>query len=178
MGNTNDEGIVEEDFNVDVDEDNTDWKAEAKKQEGIAKRNATKLAKLKEKAEAEPEKPKPSEGLDYGQKAFLIANGVKGEAENKLVAEYLSSGKTLDEIVDNKHFKNDLKDLREAKAVKDATPANSKRSATSTKSTVDYWLAKGELPPADQQELRRDVVNAKIKKETAESKFTSNPVVS
>lgn len=190
MGNSN-EGIenLDEELNEDLDEeldesldeDTTDWKAEAKKQAGIAKRNATKLKKLQTKPETKTETKKESETketLDYGQKAFLVANGIKGKEEIDLVKEYLANGKELDDVVENKHFQNDLKDLREAKAVKDATPSGSKRSGTSARDSVDYWLAKGELPPTDQVQLRRDVVNARMKKETSGNKFSSNPVVS
>jgi len=43
---------------------------------------------------------------------------------------------------------------------------------------VDYWIAKDEMPPADQQQLRRDYVNAKnLKKAEDSSKFTDRPVV-
>ena len=167
-----------DDSSDELDDDNTDWKAEAKKQAGINKRLNT---KLKKKAEAKDEDPAPvkksGDGLDYGQKAFLIANGIKGEDANKLVQEYMETGKSLEDVVENKHFKNDLKDMEEAEAVKKATPSKSKRGTSNTRDSVEYWIAKGELPPADDIQLRRDVVNARMKKATEGSKFTSNSVV-
>jgi len=50
-----------------------------------------------------------------------------------------------------------------------------KRSGQSSKDSVDYWLAKGELPPntPENTKLRRDVVNAKYVQETSGSKFGS-----
>ena len=93
----------------------------------------------------------------------------------KIVNEYLANGKTLEDLEDNKHFQNDLKDLRDTKSVENAIPSGSRRSAPSaTKNTVEYWIAKGELPPADQTKLRRDVVNARYRNEKDVSPFGSN----
>lgn len=110
--------------------------------------------------------------LDYGQKAFLVASGVKGAKEMDLAKEYMSNtGKSLEEVVENKYFLNDLKELRETTASANAMPNGSKRSTNSSKDSVDYWLAKGELPPADQIELRRKVVNERIAKEKNKNVF-------
>jgi hypothetical protein len=70
----------------------------------------------------------------------------------------------------------ELKDLRDDRSAKDAIPNGSKRSQQSTRDTVDYWLSKGELPPVSQRELRLEVVNARIKRESSASQFTNNPV--
>lgn len=137
-----------------------------------------KYQKLEEeyKTKKDTKAKKSNTELGYGEKAFLAANGIKGKEAMELVQEYMDNGKSLDDIVENKHFKNELKDIEEAKAVANATPSNSKRSNTQTRDTVEYWLAKGELPPASETQLRRDVVNARIKKETDGSKFTDRPV--
>lgn len=169
-----DDDTGDDDDTTDDDDDTTDYKAEAARLKGINKRLKTKLAKAKEpkkEAEKKETKTEKSTELDYGQKAFLRSEGIKGADEMALVMEYLASGKTLDDIVENKHFLNDLKDLREEKATKDATPAGSKRSGAGTRDSVEYWIAKGELPPVDQVELRRKVVNAKA----AAEKGTKNP---
>lgn len=50
---------------------------------------------------------------------------------------------------------------RKAKADELATPGTSSRATASTKDSAEYWVAKGELPPADQVELRRKVVKKK-----------------
>jgi hypothetical protein len=120
----------------------------------------------------------PSSELDYGQKAFLLANGVKGSDEVELVKTIMSNtGKSLDDVVESKYFQSELKEMREARAVVDATPTGTKRSAQMASDSVDYWIAKGELPPADQRELRQKVVNARIKTEQSKSQFTDNPIV-
>ncbi len=167
----------------EFDNDTTDWKAEALKNQGIAKRFKTKLEKVKElkkdadeKPEAKPE-PKEKQGFDYAEKAFLTANGIKSD-EYAFVEEVMkSTGKSLDEVLEAKYFQSELKERREEKASKDAIPSGSKRAATSSRDTVEYWIAKGELPPENQRELRQQVVNARIKSEKDKSQFTSNPIV-
>ena len=50
---------------------------------------------------------------------------------------------------------------RKAKADELATPGTSSRATATTRDSVEYWIAKGELPPKDQVELTRKVVRAK-----------------
>lgn len=144
----------------------------AKKAEGFEYDKSSKQwVKKSESAKAETKETK-SDSLDYGQKAYIASVlGVKGEEELALLKDYLDNGKTLEDLADNKHFQNDLKDLREVKATKDATPSSSKRSGNTAKDSVDYWLAKGELPPSDQPDLRRQVVNAKIARQKSANPF-------
>ncbi len=162
--------------------DTTDWKSLALKNQGIAKRLKTKLEKAKDKAKEPPkeidDKPEPKEkqGFDYAEKAFLTANGIKID-EYPLVEEVMkSTGKSLEEVLEAKYFQAELKEMRELKASKDAIPSGSKRSVTSARDTVDYWISKGELPPLDQPELRRKVVQEKTKRAERGNKFTDNPV--
>jgi len=137
-----------------------DWKAEAEKQRGINQRLKKKLEKAA-RPEAGAGEKSPNEP-DYGQKAFIASVlGVKGEDENAIVQEYLANGKKLDDLTSNKHFQNDLADLREKKSVMDATPPTDKRVGQVAADTVEYWIAKGELPPASNPKLRQDVVKAK-----------------
>jgi len=182
MENENEYQDVEETVDDEEStEETTDWEAKAKELEknlGMTKRELSKLKKQSEtKTEKKTEK-KSNEGLDYGQKAFLLANGVKGKKEIEFVEEHLeSSGKDLEDLLENQYFQKSLEDFREENKINNAIPKDGKRSNTPTQDTVDYWVNKGELPPADQVELRRQVVNAKIKSKTDGSKFTSTPVV-
>lgn len=138
----------------------------AKKDAGVEVDEAPKKKTSKESGE-----------LDYGQKAFLVANGIKGSEETNLVKEIMSAtGKSLDDVLESRHFQAELKALREDKATKDAIPTGSKRSGQSQATEVEYWLAKGELPPADQRELRTKVVNARIKIQKDKSVFTDQPI--
>lgn len=123
---------------------------------------------------------KKSDDLDYGQKAFLVAKGIESADEVALVKKVMSdTGKTLDEVLESKYFQAEIKEMRDIKAVADATPNGGNRNGSSASNTVEYWIKKGELPPntPDNVQLRRDVVNARLKKEKSGSTFTSNPVV-
>lgn len=125
-----------------------------------------------------PKKGKESEsptGLDYGQKAFLISLGYKSQDQMDLAFKAMQdTGKTLEQIIDSKWFKEDV----EALATKAAVPTGKGRTGqASATDTVEYWIAKGQLPPADQVELRRKVVNAKIAKEKSGNVFSANPVI-
>lgn len=177
-----DEDVILEDLPdiKDGDEDTTDWKAEAQKRHGIAQRLKTKLAKKSDAPEAKPkegEKPAESKGLDRIDKAVLRAEKITDSEEVDLVESIMKeTGKDLESVLESKYFKAELKELRELNATKDATPEGSKRSGTSTRDTVDYWIAKGELPPATDPVLRQKVVNAKIAKEKSGSQFSSNPI--
>jgi len=148
----------------------------------IHRREIKKLEKQLGKETEEPrveskEKATKSGELDYGQKAYLFATGIKGSEETKLVQDFMANtGKSLEEVVDSKFFQAELKELRESKASEDAVPKGTRRSTTGSRDSVDYWLAKGELPEntPENQELRRKVVNARIDKETNKSKFASS----
>ncbi len=146
----------------------------AKKAEGFTYNKDTKGWEKKEK-KVEP--TKTENGLDYGQKAFLVANGIKGAEETALVEEFIAeSGKELDDAINSQYLQAKLKGLRTAQKNDLATPKGSKRSNTTVRDTTEYWIKKGELPPANNPELRRKVVNAKLKKQTSGNKFTETPV--
>lgn len=172
------EDIVEQ--KDDDGNDKTDWKALALKNHGIAKRYQTKLQKAKEaKEEKKVEEVKPkeevtptkkSDELDYGQKAFLVANDIKEQDEIKLVKTIMSeTGKNLEQVLESKYFQAELKEMREIKKSADATPSKTNRSNNSAKSDVEYWLAKGELP--EDRELRMKVIKARRAKDSSVNPF-------
>ena len=182
-----DEDIKEEDFTEDELADETiDWKAKAAELKGIAKRRATQLAKFKAKAGEIKVEPKPSstdkpefKDFDAGEYAYLVAKQIEDDGEIAIVKEAVKeSGKSLMAVLKLKYVQEELKDYKEAKATKEATPSSTNRSGAPTNSKVDYWLAKGELPPATPEnvQLRRDVVNAKLKRLSNANKFTDNPI--
>jgi hypothetical protein len=145
----------------EVTQDDKDWKAEALKYKAILDRNKNKTPETKTS--------KKSDDLDYGQKAFLVANGVKGAAEIKLAKDFMANtGKSLEEIMENKYFQAELTDLRELEATTNATPKGGRSPGVQTDS-VEYWAAKPieEVP----KEMRIKVVNFKLKKENATGAF-------
>ena len=111
--------------------------------------------------------------LDYGQKAFLAEYGVKGRDEIKLFQEIMrnTGKKDLESVLESKYFKSELEEMRALRSTAEANPSGSKRSGQSSADSVDYWIAKGELPPASNPELRRQVVNARLKKSESGSPF-------
>ena len=182
----NDQEVIEELPEVkEGEEDTTNWKALALRNQGIAKRLKTKLEKKEEIKEEEKPKAKlkkkksvsKEKGFDYAQKAFMKVNDVTSK-EYPLVQNIMdATGKDLEQVLESKYFRAEQKELREAEASADAVPDGTKRSAQTSRDKVDYWIAKGELPPADQVQLRRDYVNAKLKKAEDVSKFSDRPVV-
>ncbi|NOQ68317.1 hypothetical protein GQ568_02655 [Patescibacteria group bacterium] len=169
------ESTEEETTKVEKTEvEETDWEDKFNKSEdrnketeGRLKRAETKLSKSKTK----DKEPDDSSKLDYGKKAFLVANGIKGSKELELVQKVASeTGKTLEEVLESKYFKADLEEMRELDKTEDATPKGSKRTGQSSgKDTVDYWIKKGDLPT--DRKLRQDVVNARISKERGKNVF-------
>lgn len=164
---TNEEVVSTTDSNQDEDdsnEDSTDWKAKALKYKAILDRNKSKKPEAK--------KTNASNDLDYGAKAFLAVQGIKGADELKLVKDFMANtGKDLDSVVESKHFKAELDEMRELKRTADATPTGNRRTGQSARDSVEYWIAKGELPPQSDAELRRKVVNARMKKEGSGAVF-------
>jgi len=109
----NEEEVLDLDDTVETTDENgtdtTDWKAEALKAQGIAKRLKTKLDKSKEeKSEVEAKKASVEEKektdkTDLALEAYLIANGIKEPEERELFNERLSAtGKTPKEVIENK----------------------------------------------------------------------------
>ena len=152
-----------------TEQDTTDWKAKFEEEQGRRRRLETKLNKSSE-PKPEPQSKK-SNDLDYGELAFLTAKGVENDDEVDFVKTIINNtGRSLKDVVGDDYVQAKLTAMREARAVKDATPSGTKRSAQSASDSVEYWLAKGELP--EDTDLRRKVVNARIEKETKRDVFT------
>jgi hypothetical protein len=147
--------------------------------ETLEQRQARLLRQLKQvnkKLGIDEEKPsrtsKKSEGFDYGEKAYLTSNGIKGSDEHEFAQKLQKqTGLDLDSLLEDTYFQTKLNEFREQKATTNATPSGTKRSNNSSVDTVEYWIAKGELPPKDQVEMRRKVVNARLKKEDSKGVF-------
>lgn len=124
---------------------------------------------------AKETKSKKSNDLDYGEKAYLTANGIKGAKEFDFVKTHLKqSGKDLDSLLESNYFKEDLEKFRALSQTADATPTGKRSSGVATES-VDYWVAKAgknaenlaEVP----QDMRQKVVNALEAKEKNTGQF-------
>lgn len=142
-------------------EDDTDWKAEALKYKAILDRNKNKPERKSES--------KKSDDLDYGQKAFLTASGIKGTKEFDFVKDEMKkSGEELENLLENDYFQSKLDKFRALNKTNDAIPKGKGGSGVPTDS-VEYWMAKPmeEVP----QDMRIKVVNARLKKEEGKGKF-------
>jgi hypothetical protein len=151
-------------------EQNRQLFARAKKAEGYSLKDGEWVKPDKvEKTKKSDEKSE----LDYGQKAYLIANGIKADEINYVKEVMEATGKDLDSVLASKYFQAELKERREAQAAEAAMPSGTKRSGTASRDTVEYWVAKGELPPPTPEnfKLRTEVVNAKIKAQTSNRQF-------
>lgn len=151
------------------------YKKQAEMYQGMATRRGTKLNKLK--TAKKPETPAPAadkqKELGYDQRAYLASvHEVKHPEDVTFVQNAMNAtGRTLEEVMADTFITDKLKEMGEHRATKEATPAAGDRSGGAAKDSVEYWLAKGELPPKDQVELRRKVVNAKIKKSQGTEPF-------
>lgn len=165
---TETETNTDEQNNGDETETETiDWKAKYEAEEGRRRRLEKQLSKSDT---GDKKAPSKSDELDYGQKAFLVANGVKEQDEMKLVTSIMKdTGKTLDDVLQSKYFLSELQEMREAKVTANAVPSGTKRTGQSAQDSVEYWLAKGELP--SDRELRTKVVNARYNAEKNKNVF-------
>lgn len=167
--NQNSEEVVETNVTEETQEteNSTDWEARARELEGRLKRAEKKLSRNDNDS---PKSPSKTGDFDYGQKAFLVANGVKSSDEMTLVKEIMKdTGKSLDQVLESKYFSKELEELREARKTSQAIPNSSKRSTNSSRDSVEYWVAKGELP--EDRELRSKVVKAKWKNSSSVNPF-------
>lgn len=169
----------EGDLDQDLPEDSTDWKAEAIKARRIATRYRNQAIRAKEAKKPEPTAPSQdkqtqSTDLGYAELAYLEAKGISSDEEQSMVQKAMSdSGKSLKDVVASKWFQAELKEARDAKVSQEAMPSAGKRGAPQAKDTVQFWIAKGELPPntPENTQLRRDVVAAKRAAATGQGKF-------
>lgn len=184
--------ISDEDINhTRIDEskldDNFDWKAEALRLDGLNARRATKLSKLKEHGAKKPpentpppqnNQPPKDDKFDYGQLAYLTAKGFDHADDQKYLKDLMKrTGSELNDLLSDEFVTGKLGEMKEKRTSQGAMPSGDDRNAPPAADQVEYWLNKGQLPPPDQVELRKKVVNAKIAREQGKSVFSSNPVV-
>ena len=161
------------------DAQTVDWEAKTKELEAENSKLNRQLKRAK-KADEAPERAKQSEGLDYGMKAYLKAEGINSN-EFDFVQEQLSeSNLQLDGLLSNKYFQSELKDRRDKAAIETAMPGNTRGASENPKSKVDYWLSRGEMPEntPENTELRREIVNKRYDREKRSGQFSQTPIIS
>lgn len=177
----NEEGVVEESLDLpevkEGENDTTDWKAEAQKlrEKAIKQRERTKALKEQLKSFNPEKKPEPKQevqSVDLGEKAYLAVNGIKSPDEVEFYSRMKKeTGKDAEALLGSTYFQVEFRDFKEKRDSANATPNTSKRSNNSSVDSVEYWIAKDELPPMSEPELRQKVVNAKMKKDSQKGVF-------
>jgi len=150
--------LVNNDGSQDSQETKVDWesdakkaKAEAAKWKRIAERNAKKSEPEHESVSSSKEQ-KESSDLDYGQKALLRSMGIKGADEIQLAKDFMKrTGMDIDALESDDIFQARLEKLRTNKSNEAAADAarGGGQGSSGGRTSVEYWLAKGEHPPAE-----------------------------
>ncbi len=88
------------------------------------------------------------------------------------------TGKTLEGVLESKYFRAEQKELRDQIASEDAIPEGGKRPSKIAKDNVNYWIDRDELPEdtIENRQLRRNIVNEKLKRVKEKSQFSDMPV--
>ncbi len=154
----------------DVEEtDDTDWKAEAEKARGIAKRLKTKLEKAKEKKvepDDKPAKEEPKTGvLDDNALDYLDLKGITEDEDIEIIQKVIEkTGQTVRQALKDEYVQSKLKANQEAREVKDAIPGNTKRSGpgggNNLAAAVAKYKASGYQDLPEDFEMRSAVINA------------------
>lgn len=176
MENKNQEEEVVEEEEVEetnegetTEEDSTDWKAKYEQSLGRIKRAETKAEKvLEKKSESKPSK---SNDVDYGLETYLESKGATSDEEKTFIKEQLakSGEKNLVELFKNEYFLPRLEKFRALDKTSEATIKGGGRSASTAVDNVDYWVGKKMEDVPDN--MRRQVVNAKLAKDKDKGKF-------
>lgn len=102
--------------------------------------------------------------LDWGQKAYLRSEGIEPSEFDFVQEQIEESNLPLEKLLSNNYFKSQLQERRNAAAVEKATPGNTRGATKSSRAEPAYWVDKPFSDVPD--ELKRDVLNLKIAKES------------
>lgn len=123
---------------------------------------------------------KSSGELDYGQKAYLNAEGIDPQDFDFVQEEMKQSGlDKIENLLENGYFQGRLKQRVDDRAVADASTSNSRSTGDQPQTKVDYYINKGELPPntPENRKLREEVVNRRIEIQRGKSHFADRSVI-
>jgi len=188
MENENEKDVTEEETKEEETKETTDWEAEAKKWEGIAKRNKSDLEKanekLKQPKDESPEKEQKNtnklEELGYAERAYLKSEGVPEEDYDYLIQEAKGTGKELYDLLKYNYVKEELKKRKDARNLEESIPKGNRSSAPS-RNSKEYFLTKiekGEMTVLDieDRKLRSEVLKARQELNKSKIKFTNQPI--
>ncbi len=151
--------------------------ARAKKAEGFEQKDGKWVKKEVKPKETKPEANKPDEldksdkALEIAQRALLNSSGYKASEQQDYVFEQAEKLKIdVSEIVNDDYHKSKLKAIKDKLEVQGNMPRGGGKGGGGASDSVEYWIAKGELPP--DQELAEKVVEAKKKNESGKKQFS------
>lgn len=126
-----------------------------------------------EDSDSKPKKSsQKSEEPDYGKLSYLESKGVSDQETQEYLLNLSKESKTeLKDLLNKSWVQAELKERKELKASSNAMPKDSSRTGNSSQDTVEYWLAKNELPPLSNRKLREAVVDAKLEKDKDKGMF-------
>jgi len=112
---------------------------------------------------------------DWGQKAYLVAQGYTDPEEQSVIFKAMErTGDDLESVVTDEFVQGKIQKLRNDREAQEATPDNSGgRSGSPASDSVDYWIERGELPPKDEKpELRKEVVKERRRQAEKPRRFS------
>lgn len=170
---------------ADIDAKNRQLFERAKTAEGFEKQEDGSWVRIERQRPEKKSKAEAKTGeLDYGQLAFHNSKTGAVKVEDQADIDFLreameDTGKDQQSVLTSKWFVAELKERQEKRAIESAMPKGTRGVTENASSKVDYWIQKGELPPntPENQQLRRDVVNARQKLDTQSRKYASQSVI-
>lgn len=149
---------------------------ESKATIGSLKRELKDLKKSSEESSKDNGRSTNTDNPELLQKAFLRSAGISGEDEVTLALQTSKKwGIPVDQLVDDDDFKVKLEKVRTQKANEKATSGiQGTGGKGDTKSSSEYWIAKGTPPtPADvsDRKTRAKIVRDMMRAEKGGSKF-------
>ena len=177
----NQDGVVTEETTQETDvAENQDDKVILTKEE-YTKLNETlgslkrEVKDLKKPKETPKEVQQPSEP-DYGELAItrLEVRGFTNPDDQKTIIDEAKRLKlNAAEVAEMPHIKAKLEAAQKQRAAQDGMPNGSGRKGGNTRSDVEFYLENPDQTPTD-PELAYKVIDAKMKRETSQNKFSAD----
>lgn len=132
---------------------------------------------IKDFKKGKEETPTQSNEPDYAKIAYLQTSQVTHpDDQNYVMAEANRLKMPLTDILQMEHVKAKLASENDARVSQDGMPKGSGRTGKGGKGDVEYYLAhENEIPPT--LELHNKVIDARMKQQSDDNKFSSVPFI-
>lgn len=140
------------------------------------KKAESKGDKPKEKQTKPNESDKSDRALETAQRALLNSAGFKASEQQDYIFEQAERLKAdVSEIIGDDYHQSKLKAIKDKIDTKGSMPKGGGKGGGGASDSVDYWIAKDELP--EDQELAEKVIEAKMKKQKSKNQFSDTMYV-